>query len=229
MRAYLPILLLSLVAGCATVSVAPPPASSERAGIKPSIGERSTAPVGGLVLSQYKYIASESITFSGGVAAPFYLGRVVAAQGDLLAPVTLNGRTVYCTQKLAYADPIAGPQSPACFIDANNDGAFETVTVRPGAFWFEQQLSPTVAYTRQERMVPRSGSYKSELLYQGTSRGSLRLAYREYIDDLARPAFSQDVTYDIAGSPTMITFRTVRIEVLSADNNQIEYRVVSGF
>ncbi len=36
--------------------------------------------------------------------------------------------------------------------------------------------------------------------------------YREYKDNLARPAYSQDVTYPLTdGGPTQIRFKSVRI------------------
>jgi len=66
-------------------------------------------------------------------------------------------------------------------------------------------------------------------MYEGVSNKSLRLAYREYINDLARPAFFQSVNYDIASLPETIAFRSVRVEVISANNEAIEYRVLSGF
>ena len=67
-------------------------------------------------------------------------------------------------------------------------------------------------------------------MYQGAGGGILRLMYREYRDDMARPAFSQELTYDLeAEGVTLISFQDARIEVHSAGNNGIEYTVLSGF
>ncbi|MFT5644441.1 MAG: hypothetical protein ACI83P_001997 [Janthinobacterium sp.] len=57
----------------------------------------------------------------------------------------------------------------------------------------------------------------------------LRLSFREYINDMARPSYFQDVTYDIPSFPTEITFKTVKLQVLSAGNNGIRYKILSGF
>ena len=65
----------------------------------------------------------------------FMLGSVVVDAGDTLTPIGLNSRTVYCTDKRAYIDPMTGPWRPACLIDGNGDGSFERITVAPGAVW----------------------------------------------------------------------------------------------
>jgi hypothetical protein len=95
--------------------------------------------------------------------------------------------------------------------------------------WLKTKLDSPVRYEQSELQVPRPDSKKYELLYQGISSKTLRLSYREYINDFARPAFFQDVTYDVPDLPTTITFRTVRIKLLSADNNGLRYQVLSGF
>ena len=52
------------------------------------------------------------------------------------------------------------------------------------------------------------------------------MLYREYTpDDLARPAFTQTLSY--AAGSNIIRFRNVRIEVATADNEKIEYTVVA--
>lgn len=127
----------------------------------------------------------------------------------------------------------------ACLLDRNNDGNFEALKVAPGAIWFEKNLDSPLPYKKivlggqpvvmPEVVAPADDSFKYEILYQGVSRNTLKLAYREYIKDMARPAFYQDVTYDLEVKPTTISFRTVRIEISAADNNKITYRVLSSF
>ena len=59
--------------------------------------------------------------------------------------------------------------------------------------------------------------------------GVVSLLYREYVDDLVRPAFQQDLTYTLTpGEPTEISFRTTRLVVEHADNAGIRYRVLAG-
>jgi hypothetical protein len=136
---------------------------------------------------------------------------------------------VYCTERAAYIDPLVGPFKTVCFIDRNNDGRFEKVKAAPGPLWFEKDVTPPLPFGKSEQIVSRGDSFKYELLYQGSSNNSLKLAYREYLNDFARPAYFQDVTYDLKTKPTIVTFRTVRIEVIDADNNELVYRILSGF
>mgnify|MGYP001043013533 CR=1 FL=1 len=52
--------------------------------------------------------------------------------------------------------------------------------------------------------------------------------YREYINDMARPAFNQELQYDLNES-NIIGFKGLRIEVILATNTKIEYKVLSSF
>jgi hypothetical protein len=67
-------------------------------------------------------------------------------------------------------------------------------------------------------------SYREELIYNGKSKDTIRLSYREYKNDMARPAFYQDLTYDLSESRE-IAFRDLRIEVLEATNSAIKFIV----
>jgi hypothetical protein len=74
---------------------------------------------------------------------------------------------------------------------------------------------------------------RKELVYNGVDGQTLNIAYREYSGDghthgrlLARPAFSQDLKYNIDG-PSIVTFRDVTIQVLAADSSGISFVVVA--
>ena len=98
-------------------------------------------------------------------------------------------------------------------MDQNNDRAFAKVKVTAnGPVWMEKEVPPPLDFEKAEVMLPLLGSFKYDLLYHGLSRNNLNLSYREYLNDFARPAFFQDVQYDIETTPTVVTFRSVRIE-----------------
>ncbi len=131
--------------------------------------------------------------------------------------------------ELTYSDPIVGPFRQTCYIDRNMDSRFDVLWVSPGMIGFTYDLAPPPRYRKGQ--ISNSGSgFKYELLYQGVDGKTLRVGYREYIDNLARAAFYQSLTYPLKTySPTTIRFKSVRIEVLAADASEISYRVVSGF
>jgi hypothetical protein len=69
--------------------------------------------------------------------------------------------------------------------------------------------------------------FREELVYLGLAGKTLRIGYREYSGggNLIRPAFSQELTYDI-GTSSVIVFRDFRIEVFGANNEGITFVVL---
>lgn len=65
-----------------------------------------------------------------------------------------------------------------------------------------------------------------EIVFTGRDAGAMRFQYREYTsEDMARAAFSQDLTYPV--SATTIRFRGLVIDVLELGPDSIRYKVVS--
>ena len=71
-------------------------------------------------------------------------------------------------------------------------------------------------------------SFRQELIYNGKTGATLRFLYREFSQDMIRPAFSQELTYDL-DEGSEIGFRAVRIEVMDATNILLTYRVDKSF
>lgn len=71
----------------------------------------------------------------------------------------------------------------------------------------------------------REGSFKYELIYSGLMKKTITISYREFSDNLARPAFYQELKYDLAES-NEIMFRNIRIKVLDANNMNITFQVM---
>ncbi len=70
--------------------------------------------------------------------------------------------------------------------------------------------------------------FRRELVYTGKSGSTIKLLYREYISDMARPAFTQELTYEIE-EDNIIGFQGVRIELLDTSNVSITYRLLNSF
>ena len=66
---------------------------------------------------------------------------------------------------------------------------------------------------------------KKELLYSGKSGNTIKISYREFRGGFAAPAFSQNLEYDLNESKT-INFQKFTLEVLSATNQAITYKVL---
>lgn len=69
--------------------------------------------------------------------------------------------------------------------------------------------------------------FLAELLYTGREKDTVFLLYREYTGKgMARTPFYQDLRYNIEES-SIINFKSLRIEVLTATNEGISFKVVS--
>lgn len=73
-----------------------------------------------------------------------------------------------------------------------------------------------------------SGDYQQTLIYTGSEGNNIKFTYREFIDDMARPAFTIDTTYDVSAD-SVIKFKNVSIQVIEFNNQEIKYKLLSGF
>lgn len=87
--------------------------------------------------------------------------------------------------------------------------------------------APDIDFKEGIRERPaKDSAFRRELIYSGLSQTTMSIMYREYIDDRVRPAFSQDLKYDSAKGAA-IGYKGARIEVMSAGNTSITYRVTA--
>jgi hypothetical protein len=87
-----------------------------------------------------------------------------------------------------------------------------------------------VAIPEPARPTPvGDATYSYEILFQGAAGGVLRLLYREFVNDLARPSFSQELTYDYtSGASTSVSVKEGEIGIRRAGNDGIDYVIVKG-
>jgi hypothetical protein len=71
-------------------------------------------------------------------------------------------------------------------------------------------------------------NFQQTLIYSGKIANKVNFGYREFSKDLARPAFNNDVEYDIAVS-NIVGYKGARIEILEATNEFIKYKVLANF
>lgn len=111
--------------------------------------------------------------------------------------------------------------SGTCFEDKEGDGVLNRnlATGRGVSLDYKEEMV---------RVTSRASGFRYELVYQGAAAGVLHLLYREYVDDLSRPAFSQELVYDLSGGfPLEIVFKELDITVLDAGNRAFSYIVNS--
>lgn len=86
----------------------------------------------------------------------------------------------------------------------------------------------TLEYVEILTPIPKKEYFKQDFIYNGKVGNAIKFTYREYANDLARPAFTQDLQYDMTES-NIIGFRGLRIEIISATNIKIKYKVLSYY
>lgn len=115
-----------------------------------------------------------------------------------------------------------------CLLDLNNNGIFSHYS-----FDYEPNFIPLAepyTYKLVQNTSFNEDSFKYEVLYQGKVNNSIKISFREFKNDMARPAFTQDIEYQLeANKPTVIGFKGLRIKVIKATNLDITYSVVKDF
>ena len=71
-------------------------------------------------------------------------------------------------------------------------------------------------------------SFQQALLYNGRVGNKINIGYREFSASTARPAFNNDVEYDLSESK-VIGYKGAKFEVVEASNQNIKYKVISNF
>ena len=86
-----------------------------------------------------------------------------------------------------------------------------------------------IKYSLGRQIVGKTkNSFQQTLIYNGKVGERILLGYREFSNDFARPAFSNNVEYDLKSS-NVIGYRGARLEVVEATNVGITYKVLAGF
>ena len=84
------------------------------------------------------------------------------------------------------------------------------------------------SYKKTKAVKLEDPAFSQELIYNGRVGNSVKFIYREFSNQMARAAFSQEVQYDLELSK-IIGFKGVRIEIIDATNSEITYQVKNHF
>ncbi len=90
------------------------------------------------------------------------------------------------------------------------------------------KLRNQIDFTQTTVPVKGKEYFKQEFIYNGKVGNGIKFVYREFEDDFARPAFTQELQYDLSES-NIIGFRGLRLEVIKATNTDIDYKVINHF
>lgn len=160
-------------------------------------------------------------------------GTVTLPAGETLVSRVFDGREAFAATGAGFYPTSRRHKSEVILVDRDQDFAFDEVwTLNRRKEWTNVLLTPPLRYrtreTRELSLVRVGDEFRIELVVLGYSGHTLRLQYREFVDDMARPAFFQDVSYDLGTLPTVVAFRNAQFEILSATNTGIKVRLIRG-
>ncbi len=81
---------------------------------------------------------------------------------------------------------------------------------------------------RTKRSVLAQDAFQQTLIYNGRVGSKINIGYREFSNNTARPAFNNNVEYDLTES-TRIGYKGADLEVLEATNQHIKFKMLSNF
>jgi hypothetical protein len=115
------------------------------------------------------------------------------------------------------ADPIQ-----ALGLEKKNDAKLCVITTFGGKACYKGD------FERKKQISSRGNSFQQTLIYSGRVGNKINISYREFSNNTARPAFNNDVEYDLSSSNT-IGYKGALIEVKKADNSSITYKLIRNF
>jgi hypothetical protein len=192
----------------------------------PGIGEVATANVGDIMVSQGMRSEHDAIQVDRDIDVGLMSPYTITA-GVFLKTGDGNGVEYYSIynpfvgggtiRKAFLADP---PKAVEAYLSENKIC---------GVSVFNAEVCTTQgAFTRIMKQLESSNSFQQSLIYSGKVGSRIKLGYREFSGNAARPAFNNDVDYDLAES-TIIGYKGARLEVIEATNDHIRFKLISNF
>lgn len=141
-----------------------------------------------------------------------------------------DGLTFYIrTSRKIVACPVIQSSLMPCLIDRSPQN--RQFTEQADSLGIDKAPLPSPVAYEPEPYVDTpgdKGTFRQQLSFLGVSGSTLRLNYREFSNDMARPAFTDEVTFTLSGSfPETIAYKDVVIDVLGISNAGMRYVVKS--
>jgi hypothetical protein len=192
-----------------------------------SVGDTLTASVGSPVITGRAAMAYEAYIAQIDYHPPQIMAwprpRIVQGQKWIVKASTDSFQVVYPTTETA----VSMNWYLRCGIRIKSDGSLYSKDSpwvdcpapgeHPSTVWGD---IPDVRLFAPAGKHYELGDFSYELIYGGVSGKTIKILYREYSGDFARPSFFQELQYDIGGD-AVISFRDIDVRVLSASSSRI--------
>lgn len=216
---------LALSACASTTAVLPVTELVDR----PALNTASEAELGDTIVEKGKVSTYEGLQLRNELTwgDGFIMKKFNIPPGRLRAQQRDAGFTYFSSDKMTAYDALLGTSPwPGGVCTKNGDPTFVRAFIAIGRCTIKPGDAPQVSQTRIVDLD--APNFRQELIYNGRSGQTVKFLYRESSGDYARPAFSQDVQYDL-GDGNVIGFKGARVEIVEATNTRLKYRVLSSF
>lgn len=87
---------------------------------------------------------------------------------------------------------------------------------------------PFAQAEHRKQPVLSQDSFQQTLIYNGKVGTKINVGYREFSNSTARPAFNNNVEYDLNESSN-IGYKGAEMEIVEATNQHIKFRLIRNF
>lgn len=193
----------------------------------PPLNQVATAYVGESLLEQGKSIQADGIKLNQDVVLPKSKYKLTA--GTYIKTGEDNTQEFYSIHKgqssgkvVSESILLSANEFQSLIISKDNQKA-ATISANVKSYGWDD-----IDFTRTKITIADTNSFQQTLIYNGKVGNKINIGYREFSGDLARPAFTNSVEYDLNESK-VIGYKGARLEVVSADNQSIKYKVLQNF
>lgn len=189
----------------------------------PTVGVETTSAVGETVYEKSHYTSMPAYEALRPFQGKNIFAYVVINAGDVFMPVKSSSALKAC--RSPSIDMFRQGLYNACLYDDDLNGVFDRFggnEVQGG----KKILPNGIPYKNAEFVEPTPDALKQVVIFLGSTRDSVRLSYREFVNDMARPAFTEEYTFPISGAyPQVIAFKGVRMTLSGIDGEGMHYRI----
>lgn len=194
-------------------------------GTAPDVGQEATVPIGGEMLSEFRYKTLPGILLKSDL---HLTGFVMGQSVDLRSG---TGLAIIREKKLKACQTHTSVGWDVCVLDMDDDGKIERAALNSlsGA----KDVVPPVAYEKgavRVNVEPRLGEgddFKRVLVFTGATADALTVSYREFVNDLARPAFTEALSVPLTRVyPQRVALKDHVFELEALDGMGLRYTLI---
>jgi hypothetical protein len=199
-------------------------AQTIRDSVVPTLGTPAVVSVGDTVYEKSHLTVLPAFVVDQSFSGKNVFARVTVSPGDKFVQIPSKSNLKAC--RSPSVDAFLKKLYDACLYDDNGDGTFDRYggnEVQGG-----KRLPTPMLYKPSEFVNPTSDALKQTVIFLGSTKDTLRLSYREFINDMARPAFTEEYTFPLGTTfPQTVSFKSVKLSVTSIDGEGLHYSIVS--